>query len=171
MLRRGATANGIYGVKLFAAQHDRVAASVAWIRALPELRFVYLERRDLLGQALSWARATQTGVYRSSQRPAGAPAYDGALILSMLHEIVRERARWEAYFARTGIEPLRMAYEDVVADPVAQVRRVADLMELEEAVTLDRARVDLSVQRDQLSEHWRRCFLGEHGDPNRVDAI
>ena len=103
VLRRGATANGIYGVKLFAAQqHDRVAASVAWIRALPELRFVYLERRDLLGQALSWARATQTGVYRSSQRPAGAPAYDGALILSMLHEIVRERARWEAYFARHG---------------------------------------------------------------------
>jgi LPS sulfotransferase NodH len=171
ILRRGATGNGIYALKLFAHQLDVVAASLRWTEMLPSLKLVYHERRDLLGQAISWARAMQTGQYRSTQPMQGAAAYDGRSILDRLLTIVRDRARWEAFFARVGISPLRTVYEDVVADPCTQVRRVAELVEVADPVAIDPTRVDLAMQRDALSEAWRRRFHEEFGDPNRMDVV
>ena len=85
--------------------------------------------------------------------------------------IVRERARWETYFARTGISPLRTTYEDVVADPQWEVGRVADYLGVQELVTIDPARIDLSVQSDALSQQWRHRFHQGFGDPDRIDVL
>src|SRR5262245_10046452 len=60
ILTMGRTPNGVYGVKLFASQFRAVAGSVRLSRELPGLRFVYLRRRDVLGQAISWVRGLQT---------------------------------------------------------------------------------------------------------------
>jgi LPS sulfotransferase NodH len=171
-IRTGAaTDNGVYALKLFAHQHDLISARHRWTELLPNLKFVYLERRDLIGQAVSWARAVQTSQFRSTQPVRGVAAYDGALILERLQAIVRERARWDMYFARTGISPLRTAYEDVIADPAREVARVAALVGLAEPVRIDPSAIDLQIQRDAASEEWRRRFHAEHGDPDRVDTI
>jgi LPS sulfotransferase NodH len=171
ILGRAATRNGIYAVKLFAHQHDIVSPTIRWTQCLPGLKFVYHERRDLLGQALSWVRSTQTNQYRSTMLVRGEPFYDGAAIRERLMMIARERARWEAFFARTGIVPLRTAYEDLVADPGREVDRVAALLSLPEPVAIDPARVDLAVQRDALTEEWRTRFHRDHGDPGDLDAV
>ncbi|RZJ42339.1 MAG: hypothetical protein EON87_14820, partial [Brevundimonas sp.] len=42
VLTIGATANGIYAVKLFASQFEVVSHHVRWMDALPGLRLVYL---------------------------------------------------------------------------------------------------------------------------------
>ena len=60
VLTIGATANGIFGIKVVPAQFDLAARSIHWTRRLPNLAFVLLKRRDLLGQAISNLRATQT---------------------------------------------------------------------------------------------------------------
>src|SRR5262245_15212814 len=72
ILHHGATPNGVYGVKLFSFQHDLIAPTVRWTEALPRLRFVYLDRKDLLGQAISWTRGIQSNQYRATQ-PVLAP--------------------------------------------------------------------------------------------------
>src|SRR3954452_15582546 len=46
ILTKGATPNGVYGVKLFAFQHDQIAKHVDWTEALPRLEYIYLERND-----------------------------------------------------------------------------------------------------------------------------
>ncbi|MFY9684529.1 MAG: Stf0 family sulfotransferase [Pseudolabrys sp.] len=171
ILTKGATPNGVYGVKLFAYQQDLIAPHLSWTQALPALHFIYLERRDLLGQALSWSRALQTGQYRSTQS-AGSPArYDASLILQQLREIVRERARWSLFFARTGIEPLIIYYEDLVSCIQAEIDRIATLVELNDVAGIDPSQVNLKIQRDDIMDSWRKCFLRDHGDPNHVDQI
>jgi LPS sulfotransferase NodH len=98
ILRLGATPNGVYAVKLFASQFAAFSGRLRWMDLLPNLHFVYLTRDDLLGQAISWARALQTEQYRSTQ-PAKRPAvYDADLIRSQLTAIVRERAQRETLF-------------------------------------------------------------------------
>ena len=171
ILTKGATPNGVYGVKLFAYQQDLIAPHLSWTEALPALHFIYLERRDLLGQALSWSRALQTGQYRSTQSPGSPASYDASLILRQLREIVRERARWSLFFARTGIEPLIICYEDLVSCAQAQIDRIAALIDLDGTARVDPSRVNLTVQRDETMDSWRRCFLRDHGDPNHVDPI
>ena len=174
ILRKATSSNGVYALKLFAHQHDAVAARVSWTSALPNLRFVYHVRNDVLGQAISWVRAMQTGQYRSTQLATGVAGYDGGRILDRLLAIVRERARWELFFARTGVAPLRTAYEDLVADPLRQVRRVAEFLdvgEVDASIGIDAARIDLAIQRDAQSEAWRKRFHDEYGDADYVDQV
>jgi LPS sulfotransferase NodH len=170
VLRLGATPNGVYAVKLFAEQFAAFSRRVRWMDLLPDLHFVYLSRDDLLGQAISWARALQTEQYRSTQ-PAKRPAvYDADLIRSRLMEVVRERAQWETFFARTGIEPLRIVYERFLEDPSSYVDRVANLVDIENPV-VDQRRVDLVIQRDAVTEAWKQRFRAENGDPNVLDDL
>ena len=159
ILTTGATPNGVYGVKLFQYQHAAVMPVVDWTQALPNLSYVYLERRDRLGQALSWARAIQTSQYRSTHPIMGEPRYDVVLIRELRDAIEQEYAQWAALFASRGIEPLRIAYEDLVADPQGIVDRVAQLVAVQPAPQIVHARIDLTVQRDRTSDAWRERFL------------
>jgi LPS sulfotransferase NodH len=170
VLRLGATPNGVYAVKLFASQFAAFSGRLRWMDLLPNLHFVYLTRDDLLGQAISWARALQTEQYRSTQ-PAKRPAvYDADLIRSQLTAIVRERAQWETFFARTGIEPLRIVYERFLEDRSSHVDRVANLMSIENPV-VDQLKVELVIQRDAVTEEWKQRFRAENGDPNVLDDL
>jgi LPS sulfotransferase NodH len=170
ILRLGATPNGVYAVKLFASQFAAVSRRLRWMEGLPNLHFVYLSRDDLLGQAISWARALQTEQYRSTQ-PAKRPAvYDADLIRSRLIAILRERAQWEAFFARTGIEPLRIVYERFLEDQSSYVDRVANLVDIENPA-VDRRMVDVVMQRDAVTEEWKQRFRAENGDPNMLDDL
>jgi len=170
ILRIGATPNGVYAVKLFASDFAAFSRRLRWMDLLPDLRFVYLVRDDLLGQAVSWARALQTLQYRSTQPAKRAAVYDSGLIRSRLMTIVRERAQWEAFFARTGIEPLRITYERFLKDRSSHVDRVADLVDVENPV-IDQRRIDLVIQRDAATEEWKQRFRAENGDPNVLDDL
>ena len=164
----GATRNGIYGVKIFPAQLDVVAKSIRWSERLPGLRFVRLGRRDLLGQAISWSRALQTGQWQSTV-PACAPAdYDADQIHQCLRAAASDDARWGIFFARNGIEPAAIMYEDLVADPQEAVDRVASIFGLCGVARIAPDKVDLVVQRDATTEEWRARFLAERRD---LDAI
>jgi LPS sulfotransferase NodH len=170
ILRLGATPNGVYAVKLFASHFAAFSRRLRWTEVLPNLHFVYLIRDDLLGQAVSWARALQTTQYRSTQPAKRAAVYDSGLIRSQLMTVVRERAQWEAFFARTGINPLRIVYERFLEDRSSHVDRVADLMDVENPV-VDQLRIDLVIQRDTVTEEWKQRFRAENGDPNELDDL
>lgn len=161
--RLGATANGVYALKIFMSQFDQVART-RWASRLPNLSFVYLERRDVLGQAISWARALQTGQYRSTSASAGPAVYDAAQIRQCLSMILIEQARWRGYFAVNALQPLTIIYEDLVSAPQAAVDAVRQLVGLEDGLAIDPAAIDLVIQRDEASAAWRARFLAETAD-------
>jgi trehalose 2-sulfotransferase len=171
ILTLGATANGIYGLKLFPAQFDTVAKSIPWARMLPGLEFVLLERRDVLGQAISVVRAAQTRQWRSTMIPQGTPVYDGAAIRNSLHAAARDYARWQVFFARNGIDPTIMLCEDLVADPQRAVDQVAALFGLSGQTPIDPGRINLVIQRDALNEAWKQRFRSEERDTSKLDLI
>lgn len=165
VLSDGATENGIYAVKAFPYQLQPITAAVRLTEALPNLHFVRLARRDLLGQAISWARALQTLQYRSTQAIQYKPTYDGNLILNQLAEIARASAAWDVYFARTGQSALSLTYEDIEAEPEDAVDQIGQMMGIGAAKPNPEA-ITLEIQRDPLNEAWRERFVREFGDPN-----
>ncbi|WP_184874123.1 Stf0 family sulfotransferase [Mesorhizobium sangaii] len=171
ILTMGATANRIYGLKIFAHQHDWISSETGWFDALPNLRFIFLSRRDILGQAISWARALQTGQYRSTQPVSQETVFDAELIQRQLDALVRERARWEMFFARTGIDPLRIEYESIVADPMDAIRQVADMMGVTLQRSPDSTGIVIQQQRDSISFEWADRFRRERGNPNTLDFV
>jgi trehalose 2-sulfotransferase len=171
VLTIGATGNGIYGLKLFPEQLDRVARSVRWTQRLPRLHFVLLDRRDLLAQAISWLRAEQTDRWRAGMASRGAEVYDAARIRDLLRRAARDNARWRVFFACNDIAPVIVAYEDLVAEPQACVDRVARLFGLEGRAPIDASKIDLVIQRDALSAEWRARFLAERRNPDELDPL
>jgi LPS sulfotransferase NodH len=168
ILRQGATENGVYGVKIFSATFDRVAGT-GWTRRLPNLRFISLTRRDLLAQAISAVRAVQTGQYSSHDQGAMEPVYDSARLIEEIRTLAWGHARWAAFFARCGLAPLHLHYEEVAARPQQAADAVARLLGLGETATVDFGKVDAQVQRDSTSTEWRARFLAEAHDPTWLD--
>jgi len=171
VLSRGATANGIYGLKILPAHIDTVSRSIRWTARLPDLKFVLLKRRDLLGQAVSALRALQTDQWRSTVTPQGAAVFDGEKIRERLRVAAREYARWEVFFARNGIEPIVVWYEEMTADPQAAVDAVGSLFGLQGRVPIRPDRVSLAMQRDAVSEAWKVRFREEYGGLDELDGV
>jgi LPS sulfotransferase NodH len=127
------------------------------------LRFVQLRRDDILAQAVSWLRAEQTGVWfiggkgeisGGKATPAGGrPSYDRDAITGTMRTIEEHNAGWERWFEVYGIEPHRVRYEDLSADPSAVTLRVLDHLGL--ALPAG-GHITPSHQRqaDRLNEEW-----------------
>lgn len=160
----GATSNGIYAVKVIAPQLNEIGERIDVFRDLPNLVLVRLRRQDLLGQALSLARARQTGQFVASDRQKAAPSYSPRLIRSCLHSVREQEAIWDAVERRRGLHPLAIAYEDVLDDQQQAVDRIAMLMGLPLPAPIDRALVTHAIQRDGDSAEWRARFLAETAD-------
>jgi LPS sulfotransferase NodH len=161
----GATENGVYGVKIFSEHFDTVK-STRWAERLPSLAFIHLERLDLLGQAISLARATQTQQWVSFRPAQSAPAYDRKLIEEALVHLARAQTRWRYYFARNGLPVLHLVYEQMIQHPRETIEAVARLIGLGEAPKVDMAAIgELAIQRDSTSQEWRARFVAESRDP------
>jgi LPS sulfotransferase NodH len=171
ILGHGSTPNGVYGLKVFPDQLARTLQAVDVFAHLPNPVFVRLQRRDLLGQAISWARALQTQQYRSTQIAQDEPAYDADAIAAQLQEIVRLTASWELYFARTATPAPVVYYEDVEANPAAIIASVAALVGIEGVLQFDAAKVSVRRQRDASTEVWRQRFLDERGARNVLELL
>lgn len=170
LLAQGVTANGIYALKAFPIHMNPVMAHLDLLDALPDLRFVLWKRRDLLGQALSLSRATQTQQWRSTYQSRREPFYDGNGVYELLLRIARQYARWEVFFARNAIEPLRLFYEDAMEDPQRAADSIASLLSLEPCRPVDLEN-DHKVQRDDVTVAWRERFLSEFGGFRAVDDL
>jgi LPS sulfotransferase NodH len=81
-------------------------------------------------QAVSRLRAEQTGVWWAGQ-PAAAgavPDYDAGGLTKYTEEINEHNAAWRSWFARHGVEPHPVRYEDLDADNVGVAAGVLDVL-------------------------------------------
>jgi len=131
--------------------------------AFPRLRFVHIVRCHKLRQALSTARALQTGLWKVQEGKTALrePQFDAELIEQSLHEAERQENIWYTFFQRIGIAPFRVEYEELCRDYEATVRGVLDFLK----ISLPRdARIGPPVtirQADEISRVWENRFLTE----------
>jgi trehalose 2-sulfotransferase len=163
----GCTANGIYAVKIF-RYNMTVLTPAAVMAAMGNPEIIFLERMDLLGQAISFTRSAVTRAFRAGETDAKEPVYDAALIRGYLELLIRDNAAWRLWFARQGITPLHVVYEELMADPQAVIDRLASDLGISEPVSIDPATLRVSVQRDALNAEWRARFLATE---DRVPAF
>ena len=167
ILSSGATANGLYGLKIFPWQLGRVRKKIDLFRDFPNPAFVRLVRKDVLGQAISQARASQTSQFSTLEPELQAPKYDERQIRHHLAVTMREAEFWDRLLASHGIRPLTLEYEAMMRDPQHVVDQVARLMGIPHPVPISAEPSPFKVQRDEISAEWRRRFLSETGDEFR----
>jgi len=177
LFRHLTTANGVFGAKVtwrhfgaFVAKardigpcRDLPPAALASTQ-LPNLRYVWLTRRDKLRQAISFSKALQTGVW-SATGPAMAdgpdPQYDPGSITALLQRIEDDEIRTRKYFSDNAIEPLTVVYEDFVARYEATCSDILKYLGVEPPEGFRLAVPTLTRQRDSQTEEWTRRYEDE----------
>src|SRR6266480_6273796 len=96
--------------------------------AFPHLRFVHIVRRHKLRQALSTARALQTGLWKvqDGKTASREPQFDPELIEQSLREAERQDTMWHTFFQRIGVTPFQVEYEELCRNYEATIRGVLD---------------------------------------------
>jgi LPS sulfotransferase NodH len=131
--------------------------------AFPRLRFVHIVRRHKLRQALSTARALQTGLWKvqDGKTALREPQFDPELIEQSLREAERQENIWYTFFQRIGITPFQVEYEELCQDYERTIRGVLDFLK----ISLPRgAQIGPPVtirQSDEISRIWEERFLIE----------
>jgi LPS sulfotransferase NodH len=137
-----------------AVSPDDPACFEALTDKLPPLRHIWISRRDKVRQAVSLAKATQTGVWRV-ERGTDPPERTGDLRIGQLDDYVRRLTRqdvnWKQFFESLDIEPLRIEYETLAAEYELTMRRVLEYLGVAvNSVPPPR----LKRQADASSEEW-----------------
>jgi len=131
--------------------------------AFPNLRFVRIVRRHKLRQALSQARALQTGLWKVQKGKSilREPEFDPDLIEQSLHEAERQEKIWDDFFRRIGIKPFNVEYEKLCRDYERTIRAVLNFLRIKLPAG---ARVGPPVttrQADEISRMWEERFVAE----------
>jgi hypothetical protein len=80
----------------------------------------------VVAQAVSWARAEQTGYWQRGDKVSTSPQIDLDQVDRLVKTIEEHNAAWQTWFEAHGVSPLELTYESVVADPSDAVRRVVE---------------------------------------------
>lgn len=175
VLRRRTSPNGVFGFKCFSMQLDALQKSNPALLAealsvIKRCRVIYLRRRDSVAQAISYARATQSGVWRKEQESDDAPTpdYSAAAIADAERSIDFQSDIWARMFGDLKIEPLSLWYEDVLAAPDDALRQVAAFI----GATIDPAAVVpvpvVARQSESQGREWAARYAAEMADhPNK----
>jgi len=135
--------------------------------------FIYMRRGDVLGQAMSLARAVKTDQWNSVDygRPVSSE-YDRRDIEHQLGILLAQDTWWQYFFATRDVPVLRLTYEDVEEDPVAVAAQIVRFLGFDPAeFPADPSKVRLQKQRDELTDEWRSRFLAEeHAIPQPWDG-
>lgn len=134
-MKFGSTANGVFGARVMWGTMSVLVSGLQPASgarrdvdvlegAFGALRFVHLSRRDVIGQAVSWARAEQSGYWQHGDAARAEPRLDVEQVDALVGTIQDHNAAWEAWFAEQSVEPLLVEYESLASDPAETVRGV-----------------------------------------------
>jgi LPS sulfotransferase NodH len=175
ILEYGTSPTGVFGAKAHWFQLDSFAARLAAearcdkrvafhtiIDSFPNLKCIWLRRRDTIRQAISYDRAAQTNVWWNIDGATPAPVaqerFDFRSINERLKTIEDCDAGWQEFFTDYRVAPLVVWYEDFVASYRATVESVAKFIghHIAEARPLPEPR--MQQQADALTDQWVKQY-------------
>lgn len=119
-------------------------------------RIIWIRRRDLVEQAISFAIALQTGAWTSFHKPLGKPIYNYQAIADCADAIKHMEYAWAQFLAQTSTPHLSLYYEDVRVNEMETVAYILGwfgLPPLEISLS-----VPLQKQATEINAAWKDRF-------------
>src|SRR5438270_3215815 len=170
-----ATSNGVFGFKLMGWSLEgflaRLRATEQFASAdstdldvlrsaFPRLQFIRIIRRDKLRQAISKARAMQTGLWKlaDGKNAVSEAHFYRDLISQCLRQGEIQQAAWDCFFDNFPAAPLMIEYEQLSCDYERTMRTVLNFL----GITLQRrSKIGEPItlkQSDTISDEWERRY-------------
>ena len=143
----------------FGAMND---SDLAVLRtAFPRLEFVQILRRNKLQQAISKARAVQTGLWKIQEGNEAhrEPEFDAGLIARCLGDVHKDEEVWSEFFTTQKIAPFQVWYEDLCANYETVIRSVLDFLKIKLPRGAEIKPPRTIRQADAVSNEWEARYL------------
>jgi len=170
-------AGSVFGTKLAHDHRSRLdeilrAALPGYRRlddVMPNHRWIWLDRRDKVAQAVSLHVAVATGCWaREVDTVDTACRYDFLSILSRLMNLAANHVAWTVYFETHGIRPYVIHYENFYANLSTEFPRLLAHLGGPGEETPQTPVADLEIQRDRRSQEFYDRFVE---DMNRIGEV
>ena len=154
--------DAIIGMKASYGQAMMLLRSGAIPHYFNDVRWVMLQRSDVLAQAISFSIAAQTKQWTSGKDMQQSEVrYDFVDIKKRVKALSESYSAMNTFCAVFGIEPYRIVYEDFVADPKLGAGRLASHLGVDE-VSFDDSRLKMRKQRNHLNQQFKENFLSDY---------
>lgn len=172
VFEEGTTPNGVFAAKVMWGYLYDFVGNLREIEAyrdmpvpellatvFPDLRYIYVTRRDKVRQAVSLWKAIQNAVW-GQQDGASAPQTDRKLVFHFeaIDHLLRTNAdheeAWRRYFTENDIQPFHVIYEDLTTSYERTALEILQYLHIDipERVLIKERR--MKKQADALSEEW-----------------
>lgn len=160
MLQRVRTGpNGVFSYKFFVQDYLHTLKTMPkLIKCVAPARVIYLTRQDKLSQAISYSKAIRSGNWFADQPGRKSCEYDDPHIKTCVGAVARQEDAWEQVFRMTHEDPLRMTYEEFLADKASAMARIMRYVFGAPQDSKELPIPQIGIQRDQESIEWRRRF-------------
>lgn len=158
---RRTSPNGVFGFKCFPVQlHLLQEKNPQLLSLVRPAKLIYLQRRERVKHVVSYARSFRSGVWRHEQdRGQSEDLVYSQQDMDEVNGWIDQQSRgWEEMFRRQGHDPLRLWYEDVVADPQATLAAVASFLEVEISPAAMFTVPAVTKQRFSKSDDWEQRY-------------
>jgi trehalose 2-sulfotransferase len=131
----------------------------------PKARYIFLQRRNKIKQAISLSKALQNGIWNESAeqdqsyRKYVLPAlYDREHIERCYDLLVAQDAAWLHYLESSGLPAIQLWFEDLIKDYSAKTKEVFDFLDFK---STEINKPPLRRQSNQESEVWEKRFFAQ----------
>lgn len=131
-------------------------------RVFPRLRYLRVVRKNKLRQAISKARALQSGLWKIKEggETGQTAIYDRELIARCLAETEQDEKVWDEFFDRNRIVPRTVYYEDLCGNYDSAARGALLAIGVR-ANRLPPIVPETVRQADGISREWEEAYLGD----------
>ena len=168
---KGTSANGVFGAKIM---WNTFCDLVRIAKELPELSmrherevidalfgdttYIWIRRRDKVRQAVSWAKAAQTGIFSSLQTLAKEeqqlPEYNYELV-NNLHLLIQEgEIGWGSYFGDIGANAIEVFYEDLTNNLDGTLETIMSACGIIKEQTILDSEIRNIKHSDRVNDEW-----------------
>ena len=174
IVQQRTTPNGVFGAKVMWGYFDGLLNNLTRIpqyrdRAVPDLlptvfpnlHYIWLTRRDKVGQAISLWKAIQTWTWKHEE--ASSPAsqlctkpltFHFGAIDHLVEQTKADEVCWQQYFKSNGIQPFPVVYEELAGAYEETVGKILHYLDIPLPEKLVFAPRSMQRQADLLSQEW-----------------
>jgi LPS sulfotransferase NodH len=162
------SANGVFGLKMDLGQASILIRRGLFYNSAWRWKYIFVTRRDYLLQAISYATALQTDSWSSLSVTGKSAQFDQEAIFNAMMRLSDLTRRWECIFSLLAVDPLRIAYEDIEADPTRVVQQCLRTLGVPFDVSKLKSTSIYRRQRTSQADDWAeaiRRHARELGNP------
>lgn len=174
VMTEGTTPNGVFGAKVMWGYFEGLLSNLTHIpqyrdlavpdllpTIFPNLHYIWVIRRDKVGQAISLWKAIQTWTWKhegvsssASELSTRQMIFHFGAIDHLVQQIETDEANWQQYFNSNGIQPLTVVYEELAGAYEETAQKILRYLNIPAPENLVFAKRRMKRQANTLSEEW-----------------